>query len=165
MKEIYQTYCDYNFWANRRLTAIFKDLPEEKTDQFVESSYPSAKKTILHIWDAEVIWLKRLHGEHIDHFPSINFSGSNMEAVNGLLKTSQDFKSFVGEQEDEFFGKTLSFSNTRGDNYLHSVVGMIHHCMNHSTYHRGQLVMMARQLGLKSLPSTDMITYLRELGQ
>jgi len=34
--------------------------------------------------------------------------------------------------------------------------------MNHSTYHRGQMITLARQLGLKEgVPSTDLLYYSR----
>jgi uncharacterized damage-inducible protein DinB len=38
---------------------------------------------------------------------------------------------------------------------------MIHHCMNHSTYHRGQIVTIARNLELTDPPSTDFMRYVR----
>ncbi|MFN2424735.1 MAG: DinB family protein [Cryomorphaceae bacterium] len=34
--------------------------------------------------------------------------------------------------------------------------------MNHSTYHRGQLVTMGRQAGLSTPPQTDYIFYVRK---
>ena len=162
MKDIYLKYCNYNRWANQRLTAIFKDLPEEKADQFIENSFPSAKKTILHIWDAEIIWLKRLQGENVNSFPSKTFVGSAIDAINGLLETSEAFRVFVEKQDEVFFGKPFAVETITSGVYTQKAYEMIHHCMNHSTYHRGQLLMMARQLGLRDLPSTDMIFYLRE---
>ena len=165
MKNIYTQYCHYNLWANRRLTAIFKDLPEEKTNQFIENSFPSVKKTILHIWDAEIIWLTRLKGGHIDYFPSTHFSGSTVEAIEGLLSTSGAFLEFVEMQQDDFFASEIAFQTTSGTHFNHRAADMIHHCLNHSTYHRGQLLTMARQLGIASLVSTDMIFYLREGGR
>jgi uncharacterized damage-inducible protein DinB len=39
---------------------------------------------------------------------------------------------------------------------------MIWHCINHQSFHRGQLVTFARQLGITDIPSTDYIVYLRE---
>ena len=162
MKKIYTRYCHYNFWANKKLTAIFKSLPEEKTDQFIESSFPSVKKTILHIWDAEVIWLKRLHHEMPRVFPSKTFAGSTSEAIEGLLRTSKDFCDFAAGQEEAFFEQAFTVQTIAAGTYRQTAGEMIHHCLNHSTYHRGQLLMMARQLGFKDLPSTDMIFYLRE---
>ena len=162
MKKIYVKFCNYNVWANQRLTAIFKDLPEEMADQFIECSFPSAKKTILHIWDAEVIWLKRLQGEVVNSFPSKTFQGSAIDAINGLLGTSEAFHDFVDKQDEAFFEKAFTVQTITSGVYTQKAYEMIHHCMNHSTYHRGQLLMMARQLGLRDLPTTDMIFYLRE---
>ncbi len=162
MKEIYVKYCKYNLWANQRLTAVFKNLPEEKTSQFLENSFPSVRKTILHIWDAEVIWLKRLQGQTVDSFPSKTFSGTTLDAINGLLQTSDEFLHFIERQDESFFTKPFTVQTITSGTYTQTAGEMTHHCMNHSTYHRGQLLMMARQLGLRDLPSTDMIFYLRE---
>ena len=40
---------------------------------------------------------------------------------------------------------------------------MLQHLANHSTYHRGQIATLLRQLGTKSI-STDLIAYHRELA-
>jgi len=40
---------------------------------------------------------------------------------------------------------------------------MIMHCMNHSTYHRGQIITLLRELGATEIPGTDMIAYIREI--
>lgn len=34
------------------------------------------------------------------------------------------------------------------------------HVFNHATYHRGQLVTMLRQLGVKKIPQTDFMVYM-----
>jgi uncharacterized damage-inducible protein DinB len=36
------------------------------------------------------------------------------------------------------------------------------HLANHGTYHRGQVVTMLRQLGVTTVPSTDLIAFYRE---
>jgi uncharacterized damage-inducible protein DinB len=36
------------------------------------------------------------------------------------------------------------------------------HLVNHGTYHRGQVVTMLRQLGVQTVPSTDLIAFYRE---
>jgi uncharacterized damage-inducible protein DinB len=43
--------------------------------------------------------------------------------------------------------------------------GMFFHIMNHSSFHRGQLVTMLRNAGFEGkMPRTDMIVYLREVA-
>jgi len=47
--------------------------------------------------------------------------------------------------------------------YVHSFRQMFRHFINHSSYHRGQIVTFLRQLGTKP-PSTDLILYYRRRG-
>ena len=155
-------YARYNLWANRRIVELFASLTEAQAEQHIESSYPSVKRTMLHVWDAEVIWLSRLREAPIWEFPSKNFKGDFQTASAGLLATSTEFLAQVEATAEADFAKELSFSTITSGDYNHRVFEMIHHCMNHSTYHRGQLITFARQLGLRDLPSTDMILYLRE---
>jgi uncharacterized damage-inducible protein DinB len=42
------------------------------------------------------------------------------------------------------------------------VYHVLHHIFNHSTYHRGQLVTMLRQLGSKDIPATDFIAFVKK---
>jgi len=74
-------YTDYNLWANRRMIAMLSPLSETQIAQDIISSFPSVKMTLLHIWDAEVIWLKRLQGESLDYWPSYNFEGKKADIV------------------------------------------------------------------------------------
>jgi len=39
---------------------------------------------------------------------------------------------------------------------------MLTHVFNHGTYHRGQLITMARQLGVEKLQQTDFIIWSRK---
>ena len=162
MKKIYTDYARYNLWANRRMTETFQSLSEELLDRQIESSFPSAKLTFLHIWDAELIWLKRLQEISLSAFPSRTFQGSAAEAFTILLHNSSDFLQFIENQPDDFFEKEFHFKTISSGEFSQRAFEMIHHCLNHSTYHRGQLVTIGRQLGLTKIPATDLIYYLRE---
>jgi len=81
--------------------------------------------------------------------------------VSGWLFHSAEFEAFVAKQPDTFFEQTIDFKDTTGTAYQMKAWEIIHHCMNHSTYHRGQLVTFFRQMGVGSPPSKDYIFYLR----
>ena len=55
-----------------------------------------------------------------------------------------------------------NYKDTRGNSHTNTHWEMIMHCMNHSTYHRGQIVTILREGGVTTIPSTDLIAYLRE---
>ena len=136
-------------------------MPDSEFDQTIISSFPSIKKTLLHIWDAQVIWYKRLNGDSLDYFPSRDFKGGKDQALNLLESQSKEFADFVHQNKADWFQQDILFSDTRGNSYTTKAWEILHHCMNHSTYHRGQLITMFRQLEHSSAPRTDYIWYLR----
>ncbi|TAK40655.1 MAG: DNA polymerase [Saprospiraceae bacterium] len=162
MKRTWTNLARYNCWANERLTAVISELPEPVANQEIVSSFPSVKLTLLHIWDAELLWLKRLQGVSLPCFPSADFSGNTAEACENVVATSREFQAFVEVQPEAFFQKTLSFKTMSFGAQQQRAFEIIQHCLNHSTYHRGQLVTMTRQLGLEKIPSTDFIYFLRQ---
>lgn len=161
MKEIYVDYVDYNLWANRRMIETFSTLPDEQLVATIVSSFPSVQKTFLHIWDAETLWLKRLKGISPTEIPSKAFVGDNAAVFSNLLNASQSFLEFVEAQPELFFEKSMFFRTISYGEQTQKAYEMIHHCMNHSTMHRGQLIMMGRQLGIEKFPPTDFGFFLR----
>ena len=157
-----QPYVTYNHWANELLlTLISKELSEEKIDIEIISSFSSLRKTVYHIWDAEDIWFKRLNGESPAVGISENFNGKFTEAKEKILSLDREFIEYVSTINFEKALETFTYKNIAGKEFTNPVWETIHHCMNHSTYHRGQIVTMLSQLGITNIPSTDFITYCR----
>ena len=50
--------------------------------------------------------------------------------------------------------------NLKGETFTHVYWQAFQHVVNHSTYHRGQIITMLRQLGVKP-PGTDLIMFYR----
>jgi uncharacterized damage-inducible protein DinB len=151
-----QRYAAYNHWANQQMADWLRTGSEEQLSQEIESSFSSLKETVLHIWSAEYLWLQTVKDLSSDNNPAKNFEGSKEELLAGWLQASENFSNHV---------KTMSLEDlqtqrprSRGDSYT-VIIDMIHHCMNHSTYHRGQLITMGRQAGLETPPRTDFIYY------
>jgi len=131
-------------------------LSEEQIFQHVESSYPSIKKTIEHIWGVENGWLKSIMQTPEPYFPT--FEGDSKSLNEHLLKGSENFIQFIENQPEEFLSTTfdVSYDNKTFTFQVHQAT---QHCMNHSTYHRGQIITMARQLGLEKFKGLDYIDF------
>jgi uncharacterized damage-inducible protein DinB len=155
-------YTRYNLWANTRLVNWLAQATEAQLEQALESSFPSIRATVQHLWGAEAIWLERLRGNSPTTFVSLQFQGSSQEVLQHWIKASADFTSFVVVQEDAFFQQTFEYKNLAGEAFRSAAQEMIQHCMNHSTYHRGQLITLGRQVGLGKAPQSDYIAYVRE---
>jgi uncharacterized damage-inducible protein DinB len=164
MKKYITDYVRYNFWANARLVEVFKQQDDALILKPIQSSFPSVRETIMHLWDVEVLWLARLQGQSPTVFPSKTFAGSNGELFDNLLDASKNFVTFVEKQPAKYFiADDIKYKTIKLDGaFVNKPYEMMWHCMNHQSFHRGQLVMFARQLGIQTIPSTDFIIYLRE---
>ena len=154
-------YTTYNFWANEKLLNIISELDESVLNKEIVSSFPSLSKTLMHLWDAETIWLKRLKGESLDDWPSKTFSGNIFDIRNGILSLDKSFIEYVESLDEERLIENFNYKNIEGKPFTNPIWQSILHCMNHSTYHRGQLVTMLRQCDYKNIPATDFIAYCR----
>jgi uncharacterized damage-inducible protein DinB len=161
MKSHLHQFTRYNFWANSKLCEFASRLEPGLIDKEVISSFPTLRKTYYHIWDAETIWYNRLNGFSATSWPSENLEAGFAGFEAYLLNQSQKFVDYVSLKPDGYFQTTCRFRDLTGNEYQQKVSDIIQHCMNHSTFHRGQLVTMLRHLGFTQLSSTDFITFLR----
>ncbi len=156
-------YVRYNLWANKNLSKVLETVDPSWIDKEIKSSFPSIRKTAFHIWDAEYIWLCRFKGVSLSRFPSKELSPDT--SILRFLEGAQEFLAFLEKQNDDFFSASTTFKDTSGTEHTMENSGMIFHTMNHSSFHRGQIVTMLRNVGFEGeMPRTDMIIYLRELN-
>ena len=161
MKSLLLSYTRYNIRANKLLSDVMAALTDEQINMEIVSSFTTIRKTVYHMWGAEDIWKRRLTHESTDTWAPKNFKGSFSEALKNWQDTSQWYIDFTQSAGDELLLSNLTYKNMAGDEYTNTVRDIVQHVMNHSTYHRGQLVTMLRQAGVTQLPSTDYIAFLR----
>ena len=158
MNQRYIDYATYNVWANRKLIESLLLLDESLISKEVKSSFPTIRKTLLHIWFAEMGWLSRLNGNGWKTTKVDDFSGSYFDLFNEWKSTSEEFQEFVGKADLEI---EVSFKR---DDKVYSIPSreIAQTVFNHGTFHRGQIVTMMRQLGVRDIPKTDYIEWVRE---
>ena len=161
MIELSKKYSDYNYWANKRLIDKLRLLPDEILNKEQKSSFRTITATVLHINDAETVWMKRLEGISLTEWPSKDFNGSAYEALKLLENSSMKIKEYASVLTNEKLNEDCPFSSLDGKPYIMKIYDILQHAMNHSTFHRGQIVTMLRNLDITELPSTDYIAYLR----
>lgn len=162
MKNIILQYLKYNLWANSIITNLITEKALDVLDKEIPNSFPSLRKTLLHIWDAETIWLTRLKKMPVTDWPSKDVS-KHANVLLNLIKQSEDFIAYVESQEEAWLNTNCTYTNIKGETFSQPVYTIILHCMNHSTFHRGQIICMMRQLGFENLPPTDLITFSRKI--
>lgn len=161
MKELLKQLAAYNVWANQRITDVILLLPEEKQKAEIASSFNSIHTTILHIWDAESIWWQRMKLHERFVRPSDNPKGSTRDVINGLLSQSKLWEGWVSNASELSLDHVFQYYNNKKEPVKMPIYQMVLHVFNHSTYHRGQLITMLRQLGVEKLPGTDFVLWVR----
>ena len=159
MKNLLKQFVKYNYWANEKFVSLLVEISPKHLDISVKSSFPSVRKTVFHIWDAEILFLNRLKGVSPDYFPSRKFPLTT--PIGKMLKTSKEFSEFTEDKEEDYFNKLCTYKNTHGQEFSQPYSELILHCMNHSSFHRGQIITILRGLGYTDFPQTDLIHFLR----
>ncbi|MBS1493576.1 MAG: hypothetical protein JST55_08700 [Bacteroidetes bacterium] len=162
MKTILTDYVNYNYWANKKICDLLLTLDDSVLEKDIDSSFRTIKETVYHIWGAEWIWFLRVSDSSKIEWPVKNFNGNFKEAVGLFHKASLDMINLVNEKNEKDFDADILYHNIAGQGFTNKLYEIIMHCMNHSTFHRGQIVTMLRTAGVTNLFSTDFITYYRE---
>ncbi|SIO49913.1 DinB family protein [Chitinophaga niabensis] len=148
-----KNYIRYNAWANTTLVNWLRTKEESVLEQEVPSSFPSVRKTLFHILQAQQYWLSIIRR---DETPNINWEESKTleEVFSAIVAQSEEFVAFLdsmsAEQIDE---KTMVVSPWFQSDFAN--FEYIMHVVNHGTYHRGQITTIGRNLGFTDAPMTD----------
>ncbi len=162
MKELFVQYAAYNLWANSLLATAIEALSEEQVHAESKSSFPGLYKTLLHLLDAESIWWQRVKlQERIDR-PSDTFSGTIKELTSRLQQQDKQWQEWIATLTEHGLQHEFIYLDSKKERFKQPVFQMLLHLFNHSTYHRGQLVTMLRQLGVEKIPNTDFIGWARK---
>jgi len=159
--EDFRLLYDYNVWANNRTLDSCAALSEEQFTRDLSSSFRSVRDTLVHIYGAEWVWLERWHGRSPGGLPA-GADCANLEAARRLLQeTDRGLVDYVASLTNEDLQRVHNYKTTAGVAQAQPSWQMLQHLANHSTYHRGQIATMLRQLGAKAA-STDLIVFYRE---
>ena len=153
----------YNEWANTKFAELLANIDDQLFYQENKSSFSSVAKTVLHISDAQMIWLSRMQGHGLTAWPSATFKGSKADALSRLIESSKDINVFINSKGESFVSTTYAYKNMKGDPFEDPIQDTLFHVVNHSTYHRGQITTMLREMNITQLVGTDLIHYMRTL--
>jgi uncharacterized damage-inducible protein DinB len=157
-KKDFQTLYAYNRWANACALEAASKLTEEQYARDLSSSFRSVRDTLTHILAVEWIWLRRWKGTSPKTFyDPADFP--NVEALRAKwAEVEAEQMEFVDNLTDDSLNAMIAYVNTKGETWTYALWQMLQHLVNHSTYHRGQITTMLRQLGAEPV-ATDFLLY------
>lgn len=163
MKKILMQYAAYSVWANKKLLEVIAGLPQEQQQRAVASSFAGLQKTLLHMWNAESTWWQRMKPVEGYVLPVL-LNPSIEKIINGLQQQNEDWYNWVASADETELAEEFAYQNSKKEEFKQPMFQVLLHLFNHSTYHRGQLVTILRQLGIESIPATDFIVWSRSVA-
>ena len=152
-------YAAYNLWANQQMIDWLLSKDPLLHDREVKSSFPTINKTLSHIWVAEHVWMCRIEGIEWKNLASRHDGQTTRQISEDLLLSTTYYIGITNSISENELDEKISYKLLSGELGQSSVFNIIHHVMNHSTYHRGQLVTMGRELGFTDPPKTDFMAF------
>jgi len=167
-KDDIQLLYEYDRWANNRVLLAVSTLSAEEFTRDLGGSFRSVRDTLVHIIGSERTWLTYWK----EPSPSSAFL-TDLWTRHDELFNPNGFRDFaalqakwveVEREQVEFVDHVTNESLQRMLGVRETEVSLVHlmqHLANHSTYHRGQVALMMRQLAAEPL-ATDFAMFLME---
>ncbi len=152
----------YTGWASRRLLDAAGQLSPEVLSKDLSVSHASILGTLAHTFFADAIWYMRAVDPAMPH--------PNPKEVPPLEALDARWRELLEKWEvwaqtllDADMEKNVAYRMLDGTPFESSLKQVVLHVVNHATLHRGQVMGLLRQAGVKP-PATDLIFYYRELA-
>ncbi|SRR5258708_31408399 len=146
----------YNLWANERLTSWLMTIDRNTLYENTGSSFRTIDRTLQHILSAQIYWHAIIAKGQINEFNQSVKENAVDEVMSDLVISSQQLVNSLSISNEQQLLESIHVSDSTQSRYEY-----ILHVVNHSSYHRGQVVTMCRALGItEELPPTDYDAYL-----
>ena len=171
-KDDIQLLYEYDRWANNRVLQAVSTLSAEEFTRDLGGSFRSVRDTLVHIVGCEWGWLTcwkepSPSPTFVMDFWTRHHAAFNPDAFPDLAavhlkwaEVEREQVEFVNRVTNESLGQSLTKMLPVHTKQI-SLAHLMQHLANHSTYHRGQVALMMRQLAAEPL-ATDFAIFLME---
>ncbi|QXD15750.1 DinB family protein [Rhodocaloribacter litoris] len=138
---------DYSYWANERLFRVILQLTPEEFTRSVAGSYGSVRNTLVHVLSTEWGWLDRCGGPErgprleVDDYPTV------ASLIEAWRRIEAYMRGFLDGLKDQDLARNVEYRGAGGEKRFMPLGELLHHAANHAVHHRGQVVLLLRELG------------------
>ena len=156
LQKLTTRFIQYNLWSNERLTSWLMTLERNVLYENTGSSFGTIDRTLQHILSAQIYWHSIITNGGIHDFNQPVKEDVVEEVIRDLIANSHRLANDLSTMNENQLTETISASDSTQARYEY-----ILHVVNHTSYHRGQIVTMCRALGITGeIPVTDYDGYL-----
>lgn len=150
MKKYFLDLFEYNNWANDKLILKLVDVNDD-------IKIHEALKILSHIISAQDTWLERVKGKQsYNIFLWDEYSIQEIEVLS--LKSYKNWNKFISKLNEAEFDLLCNYKNSKGIQSAKTYMDILQHVVNHSSYHRGQINLHFRTIGIEPV-NIDFIDY------
>jgi len=150
---------EHNDWANRRQIECAAGLTTEALDRPISMGVGSLRRTLLHIYNGEHVWLQRWK-EQMPAWPSETDAVSLPQLSERFEVHYRDRDGWLATPDAARLERIQQYRDSRGGLYRATLGDMIFQGLHHSIHHRAQAVNMLRQVG-GEVPEVDFMVWAR----
>jgi uncharacterized damage-inducible protein DinB len=152
---------DYCEWANRKFLDAAAPLDAEAYGRDLKGSHGGIRGTLVHTYGAEWVWLERFNGRS-----PTGLQGADQLADVAALRArwtalEAERRAWLAALGPDAGTRVIDYRNFKGDPFRSELWPLVQHVANHGSYHRGQVAVFLRQLGVTP-PTTDLVAFDRE---
>jgi uncharacterized damage-inducible protein DinB len=154
----FRRFYDYHFTLNRKLwDECIVPLTDEQFTRKVEYSVGSARNHVVHMMNIDDRWFSGLRGEPVPGFLNPVHYAQRAKIREEWDTVEARMRDYLKDLRDD----NLDSQPFMSDNDPTELWQILLHVANHGTDHRGQLLRILSELGIKTFPQ-DYIIYVWE---
>jgi uncharacterized damage-inducible protein DinB len=148
---------EYHDWSNRQVLEAATQLSISEQESELGGSFASFIETLRHILLVEFLFIHRWQELEVHRIPEWATLDQMKES---WLSLEVERNKFLAVLDDGRLSAEIHYADTRGRAVTISLWQALFQCVNHATFHRGQLVEKLRKLD-KLPPATDFVLFCR----
>lgn len=150
---------EFQAWRREKVSELLREVDEHLFSEHLSGSFGSLYIILNHLVWAEKVWLGRVDRETVATMKPTN--------VAGLLEMWRDvngkWSALILAADTAEISRKIAYFTSTGDRFTNSILEIVIHMVDHSTYHVGQMMNAIRGFGIEPV-STNYIHYLRTKG-
>ena len=151
----------YSDWANSQILRAAARLTDEQLDRPFDTGLGSLRRTLIHIWAGESVWLARWQGMTETAWPDELEPLSIVTLAERLGQHYAQRDVFLARQSPGDLQRLIVYRDSKGGLFSAPLADMMLQMGLHSTHHRAQAVNLLRRVGA-SPPELDYMMWVRK---
>ncbi len=138
---------DFMCWGDRRVMAAVSGIAEAEYYAARDFSAGSLHKLLVHAMGAQCVWLSRWRGSHLYRLEDVPDYPTRESLLARWPEVHDELVTFLRGQTAATLESPFRYRNSRGDWVTLPLGELILHCVDHGTYHHGQINSMIKLAG------------------